>query len=392
VRPLVTPTHLPADGGNADAAFRARGAAKIDRLLAEIDALIDADDSADRRLTGAWKTFDDINAVASDYAWDAYSVDLTVDAASFLRLDRRDQQALLRVFGTIYRAEAVVDDWMDKIVAAIPTTGEGIEGPMGFRAMRTALMTQEHDEKMHRGSLTRIANEVLQIRPDEVDRIARSANNFVAETLFARFDRQMAGLLRPGRPIEDVFVAIFVYGIISEDVVANSDVVIRRARENSKYDAFGLPGMKVGQTNVRRDEGRHVRIAVLATRKFLEEHKGARQRLLAVCREYLDLADAMLRRAKASHGLIDAHLSESYGDEVDSLYYYVMNLKRLAVRLDELGLTDGVRDVKRRVARAAAEFTDTAGRPLIDEPNRLLRTFGPTLLRFSRDGRSRVQT
>jgi ribonucleotide reductase beta subunit family protein with ferritin-like domain len=380
----VTQTHQPSDRGGTVAGRTRPGAANIDRLLHEMDALIDADDSADRRLTGAWKSFDDINAAASAHAWDAYSVDLTTDAASYLRLDRRDQQALLRLFGTIYRAEAVVDDWMDRIVAAIPTSGEGTDGPMGFHAMRTALMTQEHDEKMHRGSLRRIAQEVLRIRPDEIERIARSANNFVAETLFARFDRQMAGLLRPGRPIDDVYVAIFVYGVLSEDVVANSDVVIRRAKENSKYDEYDLPGMKQGQTNVRRDEGRHVRIAVLATHKFLAEHgDAAASRLVAVCGEYLDLADTMLRQAKASHGLIDAHLSESYGNDVDSLYYYVMNMKRLAARLDELGLADGVREVKRRVDVAVSEFTDADGHPVIDEPNRLLRTFGPTLLRFN---------
>jgi len=382
----VTQTRKPADDPGVTAT--ARTTTRIGRLLGEIDGLIDADDSADRQVTGALKTFDDVNAAAVAHAWDAYSVDLTTDAASYLRLARRDQQALLRVFGTIYRAEAVVDDWMDRIVAAIPTSGEGSDGPLGFRAMRTALMGQEHDEKMHRGSLTRIAHEVLRIQPDDVDRIARSANNFVAETLFARFEQQMAHLLRPRRPLEDVYVAIFVYGVLSEDVVANSDVVIRRAKANSKYDEFELPGMKEGQTNVRRDEGRHVRIAVLATRKFMDDHDGAAPRLLAVCREYLDLAETMLRRAKASRGLIDAHLSESYGKDVDSLYYYVMNMKRLAVRLDELGLTDGVRDVKRRVDRAVAEFTDAEGRPLIEEPGRMMRTFGPTLLRFSRDGRA----
>ena len=387
----MTQAQHPSDNKSVLAAVPSPGRLAIDRLLVEIDALIEADESADRILTGALRTFDDINSAASDRAWDAYSVDLTVDAASFRGLDRNDQRALLRVFGTIYRAEALVDDWMDRIVAAIPTSGEGCDGPTGFRAMRAALMTQEHDEKMHRGSLTRIAREVLRIPPDEVDRIARSANNFVAETLFARFDRQMAHLLRAGRSLEDVYTAIFVYGILSEDVVANSDVVIRRAKENSKYDQFNLPGMKEGQTNVRRDEGRHVRIAVLAARKFLAEHDAAPSRLLAVCREYLDLAERMLRQAKTSHGLIDAHLAESYGDDVDSLYYYVMNMKRLAVRLDELGLADGVRDVKRRVDRAVAEFTDAEGRPIIDEPSRLLRTFGPTLLRLTRDGRSGVQ-
>ena len=107
--------------------------------------------------------------------------------------------------------------------------------------------------------------------------------------------------------------------------------------------------MKEGQTNVRRDEGRHVRIAVLATHRFLEEFEGAAERLLAICTYYMDLADRMVRRAKASHGLIDAHLAESYGPDVDSLYYYVMNMKRLAVRLDELGLREGVLEVKRRV-------------------------------------------
>ncbi len=355
----------------------------IDRLLAEIDALIDEDEGANRQITGAWKTFDDIIAAANAHAWDAYSVDLSVDAASYRRLDRNQRNALLRIFGTIYRAESVVDDWMDKIVAAIPTRPTAAGGGMSYGAMRTALQGQEHDEKMHRGSLHRVATEVLGVSPDAVDRVAKAHNNFVAETLFAHFNRQMAHLLRPGRPIEDVYTAIFIYGVISEDVVANSDVVIRRAKGNDKYSEFNLPGMRAGQTNVRRDEGRHVRIAVLATHKFLDEHDGAAERLTDVSIEYLDLADRLLRQAKRSRGLIDAHLRDAYGHDVDSLYYYVMNMRRLAVRLDELRLQEAVRAVKRSVDTAVSEFTDVRRMPLVETPGPLFRTFGPLLLRAS---------
>jgi len=358
--------------------------ARIERLLPEIDALIGHDENADSRITGAWKTFDDINAAADAHAWDAYSIDLATDAASYRRLDRRRRDALLRIFGTIYRAESVVDDWMDRIVAAIPAGTEGVGGAMGYDALRTALKGQEHDGKMHRGSLFRVATEVLQIDPEDVDRVARRHNNFVAETLFARFNKQMAHLLRPGRPLDDIYTAIFIYGILSEDVIANSDVVIRRAKGNDKYEEYNLPGMKEGQTNVRRDEGRHVRIAVLATRKYLDEHEGAAARLANVLAEYMDLADRMLWQAKRSHGLIDAHLQESYGRDVDSLYYYVMVMKRLAVRLDELGLRDAVHDVKARVDRATSEFTDPTRRPIVEKPRLLIRALGPTMLRFAR--------
>ncbi len=357
-------------------------AGRIDRLLAEIDALVGADNSADREITGAWRTFDDITSAANANAWDAYSLDLSVDVASFQKLGRRERDALLRVFATIYRAESVVDDWMARIVAAIPTgRGPEADGPMGYDAMRTALKTQEHDERLHRGSLFRVGTDVLRLPPAHVDRIAQKNNNFVAETLFTRFDRDMARLLRPGRPLDDVYAAIFIYGILSEDVIANSDVVIRRAKGSDKYTEYNLPGMRRGQTNVRRDEGRHVRIAVLASRKYLDEHEGARDRLLGVCGDYLDLADRLLRSAKASHGLIDAHLHDSYGPDVDSLYYYLVNMKRLAVRLGELGLVDGVKDVGRRVELAVSEFTDEDRRPIIDPPGLLLRTFGPLVLR-----------
>ena len=37
---------------------------KIGRLLLEIDALIDADETSDREATGGWQTFDDILAAA----------------------------------------------------------------------------------------------------------------------------------------------------------------------------------------------------------------------------------------------------------------------------------------------------------------------------------------
>ncbi len=351
------------------------------RLLGEIEALIADDEAADRQITGGWRTFEDIVAASHVHTWDAYSVDLSTDAESFRQLSRRQQAAVKRVFGTIYRAESVVDDWMDRIVSALP------QEP-GYESMRAALMTQEHDERMHRGSLLRVAGEVLGIPAADADRVARKYNNFVAEILFHRFEDEMRELLRPSRPVADVYAAIFIYGVISEDVVANSDVVIRRAKGNALYDVYHLPGMKEGQTNVRRDEGRHVRIAVLATHRFLEEFDGAAERLLAICRDYMELADRMVRRAKASRGLIDAHLAESYGPDVDSLYYYVMNMKRLAVRLDELGLREGVVEVKRRVDAAIAELSGENGEPIVETPSRLLRLVGPRMLRVA--GMSRL--
>jgi hypothetical protein len=344
--------------------------------LREIEALIADDEAADRQITGAWRTFADVVAAAHLHSWDAYSIDLSGDAASFRQLSGRQQDAVRRIFGTIYRAESVVDDWMDRIVAALPRGSE-------YDSMRAALMTQEHDERMHRGSLLRVATEVLGIDAADADRVARKYNNFVAEILFERFEREMRELLRPNRPLEDVYTAIFIYGVISEDVVANSDVVIRRGKGRGLYDAYDLPGMKEGQTNVRRDEGRHVRIAVLATHRYLEEYEGAAERLAGICSEYMDLADRMVRRAKASRGLIDAHLADAYGPDVDSLYYYVMNMKRLAVRLDELGLREGVLEVKSRVDASIAELSGDDGEPIVETPNRLLRLVGPKMLRLA---------
>ena len=366
---------------HADATAEPPRSEKIARLLHEIDALIADDEAADRQITGGWRTFEDILTAAHQHTWDAYSVDLSTDAASFRQLSRRKQDAVKRVFGTIYRAESIVDDWMVAIVAALPRDP-------GYDTMRAALMTQEHDERMHRGSLLRVATEVLGIPAADVDQVARKYNNFVAEILFDRFEDEMRHLLRPGRPLEDVYTAIFIYGVLSEDVVANSDVVIRRGKGLGLYDAYDLPGMKEGQTNVRRDEGRHVRIAVLATHRFLEEYEGSAERLLDVSRYYMELADRMVRRAKASHGLIDAHLAESYGHDVDSLYYYVMNMKRLAVRLGELGLREGVLEVKRRVDASIAELSGEDGEPIVETPNRLMRIVGPKVLRIA--GASRL--
>jgi hypothetical protein len=354
---------------------------RIDRLLREMDALIDADETADRRIDGAWRTFADIDAAAHQHAWDAYSIDLSVDRASYAKLDPGQRRAVLRLFATLFRAESVVDEWMPRIVAAIPSESPAVGDPMGYDALRTALKGQAYDERMHRDSLARVATEVLGVSAKEIDGVVRKQNNFVAETLFARFDGQMATLLRRGRPLVDVYKAIFVYGILSEDVVANSDVVIRRAKTNDKYAEFNLPGMRAGQTNVRRDEGRHVRIAVLASHKFLDEHAAAASTLAALSREYMDLADRMLRAAKHSHGLIDAHLTESYGPDVDSLYYYLVNMKRLAVRLDELGLVEAVRDARERVAVAVAEFTDGDRQPIVDKPGHLFRALPPPVLR-----------
>ena len=211
-----------------------------------------------------------------------------------------------RVFGTIYRAESIVDDWMDRIVAALPREPE-------YESMRAALMTQEHDERMHRGSLLRVATEVLGIDGADADRVARKYNNFVAEILFDQFEVQMQRLLRPNRPIEDVYTAIFIYGVLSEDVVANSDVVIRRAKGNALYDIYDLPGMKEGQTNVRRDEGRHVRIARPSRRTASSRSSRAHAERLLRDQHVLhgsrrpDACGAPRRRADS----IDAHLAES---------------------------------------------------------------------------------
>jgi hypothetical protein len=97
---------------------------KIARLLREIEALIADDEAADRKITGGWRTFEDIVAAAHTHTWDAYSVDLSADAESFRQLSGRRQDAVKRVFGTIYRAESIVDDWMDRIVAALPRQPE----------------------------------------------------------------------------------------------------------------------------------------------------------------------------------------------------------------------------------------------------------------------------
>ncbi|HKU57619.1 MAG TPA: hypothetical protein VJP41_11425, partial [Gaiellaceae bacterium] len=132
---MDTAASFPAD---ASAAAPARGRSeKIGRLLGEIEALIADDEAADRQITGAWRTFADIVAAAHFHTWDAYSIDLSTDAESFRRLSRRQQEAVKRVFGTIYRAESIVDDWMDRIVASLPQEPE-------YESMRAALMTQEH--------------------------------------------------------------------------------------------------------------------------------------------------------------------------------------------------------------------------------------------------------
>src|SRR5215471_9917430 len=123
--------------GNGAADTASRGtSAKIARLLQEIDAMIADDEAADRQITGGWRTFEDILTAAHAHTWDAYSVDLSTDAESFQQLSRQQQDAVKRVFGTIYRAESIVDDWMVTIVAALPRDPS-------YDTMRAALMTQE---------------------------------------------------------------------------------------------------------------------------------------------------------------------------------------------------------------------------------------------------------
>src|ERR1700757_388391 len=115
---------------------------KIGRLLREIEALIADDEAADRQITGGWRTFADIVTAAHTHTWDAYSVDLSTDAESFRQLSRRKQDAVKGVFGTTARTKSIVDDWMDRIVAALPLEPD-------YESMRAALLTQEHDERMH---------------------------------------------------------------------------------------------------------------------------------------------------------------------------------------------------------------------------------------------------
>ena len=211
------------------------GSAKIGRLLREIEALIADDEAADRQVTGGWKTFGDILAAAHVHTWDAYSVDLSTDAESFRRLAGRQQEAVKRVFGTIYCAESIVDDWMGRIVAAVPQKPELRGDARGAHdaGARRADAPRQPAPGRDRGSRDPRA---------DVDQMAKKYNNFVAEILFDRFEDEMRHLLRPNRPLEDLYTAIFIYGVLSEDVVANSDVVIRRAKGNALYDAYDLPG------------------------------------------------------------------------------------------------------------------------------------------------------
>jgi hypothetical protein len=60
-----------------------------------------------------------------------------------------------------------------------------------------------------------------------------------------------------------------------------------------------------------------------------------------------------------------------------------MNMKRLAVRLGELGLREGVLEVKKRVDAAIAELSDADGEPVVETPSRWLRVVGPRMLRLA---------
>ena len=60
-----------------------------------------------------------------------------------------------------------------------------------------------------------------------------------------------------------------------------------------------------------------------------------------------------------------------------------MNMKRLAVRLGELGLREGVLEVKRRVDAAVYELSGEDGEPIVETPNRLVRLVGPKMLRLA---------
>jgi hypothetical protein len=53
------------------------------------------------------------------------------------------------------------------------------------------------------------------------------------------------------------------------------------------------------------------------------------------------------------------------------------------VRLDELGLREGVLEVKRRVDAAIEELSGEDGEPIVETPNRLVRLVGPKMLRLA---------
>jgi hypothetical protein len=63
-------------------------------------------------------------------------------------------------------------------------------------------------------------------------------------------------------------------------------------------------------------------------------------------------------------------------------------MKRLAVRLDELGLRECVLDVRRRVEEAVVRYTDDERRPIVETPNVIVRKLGPRVLRLAEVGRS----
>jgi hypothetical protein len=140
--------------------------------------------------------------------------------------------------------------------------------------------------------------------------------------------------------------------------------------------------MKQAQANVRKDEGRHVRIAHLSSLDYLKDAPAsAPKELLAISRQYMDLADKMLGKAKSrlNGGLIDRYLANGYGSKVDSLYYYMFNMHRFARRLDMLRLNEGVNDINRRMQLAQQKYTDQ-GEPIIREPSEFMLKHGPKLI------------
>lgn len=354
-----------------------RPAGRMAIMLQEVETIISRDELADTALTGGLNSFESIVEAAGRDDWDYEAIDLSADKVAYHWLKKDYQEAFKGVFGTLFRAEAVVDDWMPRIVEAVPAGEE-------YSSLKQALAGQAREEAKHKASIARYGSEVLGLKGD-LNEQARQYNNFVAETLFSRFNGQMERLLAGSDvPLDKLRQAIFIYGIISEDVVANSDVVIRRAKGGS-LDSFGLPGMKAAQANVRKDEGRHVRIAHLSTLDYLKEDQRAKDAVLEISAEYLDLADKMLGYAKSrlTGGLIDHYLAKGYGPGVDSLYYYFVNMTRFARRLDKLGLPQGAAEIFRRMEQAKEKYTDSlSGEPKIRDPNRLALKYGPRMLGY----------
>jgi len=260
------------------------------------------------------------------HQWSPFSIDFSIDAATFAGLDADTRERLVWVYAHRFHAEFNVAELLAPFLLAAPDYD-----------VRLLLATQVADEYRHIESVLRVYSEVFGFKGGiaEVKPSADAMLDPVAEALYDTLD----GVVREleSNRDEDTFLrAVLAYHVIAEGSIgrANQGFVA------TQLDRLGpFPGLVEAQRLAVRDERRHLGIGVLYARHRLAANGPDGERAAAVIREVVDgfqaLGAGMLENVAPG---VAGEFVDGYGAHPAAMWEEV--LRQFRLRLQAIGYTD----------------------------------------------------